>query len=210
MSNKKKSISFGKLLGIFGGAMLLLMIVAVVIIKFSSGGPTSGGSKVVTRKPVSAQQQQQQQQAKEQQSKGDIIAEMDRRQNLVDQENAASAASLAAQQRQQALSMQVEALSVDVESLRSRIAALEAGRSSDLVAKPQRRSSQGRAMSYPAGSRVLPTSSGYKVQATVSGRAWIDSEGGEDSVRVGDTLPPNNRVEAISPDSGVIISPRTR
>ncbi|WP_460199027.1 hypothetical protein ACE15N_21675 (plasmid) [Xanthomonas campestris pv. passiflorae] len=203
MSTKKQSMSFGKLLGIFGGAMLLLMIVAVVIIKFSSGGPKN---EVVTRKPVSAQQQH----VEEQQPEGDIIAEMDRRQSLADQENAASAASAAAQQRQQALAMQVEALSVDVESLRSRIAALESGRSSDLVAKPQRRSSQARARSYPAGSSVLPTSSGYKVQATVSGRAWIESEGGEDSVRVGDTLPPDKRVEAISPDTGVIISPRTR
>ena len=203
MSTKKQSMSFGKLLGIFGGAMLLLMIVAVVIIKFSSGGTKN---EVVTRKPVSAQQQQ----VEEQQPEGDIIAEMDRRQSLADQENAASAANAAAQQRQQALAMQVEALSVDVESLRSRIAALESGRSSDLVVKPQRRSSQGRARNYPAGSSVLPTSSGYKVQATVSGRAWIESEGGEDSVRVGDTLPPDKRVEAISPDTGVIISPRTR
>lgn len=202
MSTKKQSMSFGKLLGIFGGAMLLLMIVAVVIIKVSSGGPKN---EVVTRKPVSAQQQ-----VEEQQPEADIIAEMDRRQSVADQENAASAANAAAQQRQQALAMQVEALSVDVESLRSRIAALESGRSSDLVVKPQRRSSQGRARNYPAGSSVLPTSSGYKVQATVSGRAWIESEGGEDSVRVGDTLPPDKRVEAISPDTGVIISPRTR
>ncbi|MGS0567166.1 hypothetical protein [Xanthomonas oryzae] len=199
MSTKKQSMSFGKLLGIFGGSMVLLMIVAVTIIKVSSGSPKN---EVVTRKPVQAQQQ-----VKEQQPDADIISEIDRRQSLANQENAASAA---AQQRQQALAMQVEALSVDLESLRSRITALESGRSSDLVVKPQRRSSQARARSYPAGSSVLPTSSGYKVQATVSGRAWIESEGGEDSVRVGDTLPPDKRVEAISPDTGVIISPRTR
>ncbi|ARR15295.1 MULTISPECIES: hypothetical protein [Xanthomonas] len=199
MSTKKQSMSFGKLLGIFGGSMVLLMIVAVIIIKVSSGSPNN---EVVTRKPVQAQQQ-----VKEQQPEADIISEMDRRQSLANQENAASAA---AQQRQQALAMQVEALSVDLESLRSRITALESGRSSDLVVKPQRRSSQAKARSYPAGSSVLPTYSGYKVQATVSGRAWIESEGGEDSVRVGDTLPPDKRVEAISPDTGVIISPRTR
>jgi len=200
-----QNISFGKLMAIFGGSLVVVIILAVVIINATSG--PNPGSKVVTQRYQTQIQPQQ----------PDILAEQLRR----EQEASAAAREMFAQQAktmeamQQALQQRLDGISSELNALDQRVAAIENSRrpTGVQVIKPERKPRTYPVKQLEKGSEPLPANSGYKVQATVGKRAWIAAGEHEDSVSVGETLPPVKKplvVRAVDNESGIIITSATR
>jgi len=203
------NMSFGKLMAIFGGSLFVLILFAVLIIKATSAPKL--GSKVVTQRHQTQFQEQQ----------PDILAEQLRR----EQEASAAAREMAAQQAkamQQALQQQNQAvmqrldgIAAGLSALDQRVTAIENSRrpASVQVIKPERTSRTSPVKPLEKGSAPLPTNSGYKVQATVGKRVWVAAGEHEDSVSVGEALPPVKKppvVHAVDSESGIVITSATR
>lgn len=213
MSNSKensmKNMSFGKLMAIFGGSLVVIIILAVVIIKATSG-PKLGSTVVTQRHQTQFQPQQ-----------PDILAEQLRR----EQEASAAAREMSAQQAQamqqalqqqnQAVMQRLDGIAIGLNALDQRVAAIENSRrpTGVQVIKPERKPRTSPVKQLEKGATPLPANSGYKVQATVGKRAWIAAGEHEDSVSVGETLPPVKKplvVRAVDNESGTVITSATR
>lgn len=204
-----KNMSFGKLMAIFGGSLVVVIILAVVIIKATSG-PKPGSTVVTQRHQTQFQPQQ-----------PDILAEQLRR----EQEASAAAREMSAQQAQavqqalqqqnQAVMQRLDGIAIGMNALDQRVAAIENGRrpTGVEVIKPERKPRTSPVKQLEKGATPLPANSGYKVQATVGKRAWIAAGEHEDSVSVGETLPPVKKplvVRAVDNESGIVITSATR
>lgn len=204
-----KNMSFGKLMAIFGGSLVVVIILAVVIIKATSG-PKPGSTVVTQRHQTQFQPQQ-----------PDILAEQLRR----EQEASAAAREMSAQQAQamqqalqqqnQAVMQRLDGIAIGLNALDQRVAAIENGRrpTGVEVIKPERKPRTSPVKQLEKGATPLPANSGYKVQATVGKRAWIAAGEHEDSVSVGETLPPVKKplvVRAVDNESGIVITSATR
>lgn len=204
-----KNMSFDKLMAIFGGSLVVVIILAVVIIKATSG-PKPGSTVVTQRHQTQFQPQQ-----------PDILAEQLRR----EQEASAAAREMSAQQAQamqqalqqqnQAVMQRLDGIAIGLNALDQRVAAIENSRrpTSVQVIKPERKPRTSPVKQLEKGATPLPANSGYKVQATVGKRAWIAAGEHEDSVSVGETLPPVKKpqvVRAVDNESGIVITSATR
>lgn len=204
-----KNMSFGKLMAIFGGSLVVVIILAVVIIKATSG-PKPGSTVVTQRHQTQFQTQQ-----------PDILAEQLRR----EQEASAAAREMSAQQAQamqqalqqqnQAVMYRLDGIAIGLNALDQRITAIENSRrpTGVQVIKPERKPRTSPVKQLEKGATPLPANSGYKVQATVGKRAWIAAGEHEDSVSVGETLPPVKKplvVRAVDNESGIVITSATR
>lgn len=204
-----KNMSFGKLMAVFGGSLVVVIILAVVIIKATSG-PKPGSTVVTQRHQTQFQPQQ-----------PDILAEQLRR----EQEASAAAREMSAQQAQavqqalqqqnQAVMQRLDGIAIGMNALDQRVAAIENGRrpTGVEVIKPERKPRTSPVKQLEKGATPLPANSGYKVQATVGKRAWIAAGEHEDSVSVGETLPPVKKplvVRAVDNESGIVITSATR
>lgn len=204
-----KNMSFGKLMAIFGGSLVVVIILAVVIIKATSG-PKPGSTVVTQRHQTQFQSQQ-----------PDILAEQLRR----EQEASAAAREMSAQQAQamqqalqqqnQAVMQRLDGIAIGLNALDQRVAAIENSRrpTGVEVIKPERKPRTSPVKQLEKGATPLPANSGYKVQATVGKRAWIAAGEHEDSVSVGETLPPVKKplvVRAVDNESGIVITSATR
>lgn len=207
--NSMKNMSFGKLMAIFGGSLVVVIILAVVIIKATSG-PKPGSTVVTQRHQTQFQPQQ-----------PDILAEQLRR----EQEASAAAREMSAQQAQamqqalqqqnQAVMQRLDGIAIGLNALDQRVAAIENSRrpTGVEVIKPERKPRTSPVKQLEKGATPLPANSGYKVQATVGKRAWIAAGEHEDSVSVGETLPPVKKplvVRAVDNESGIVITSATR
>ena len=207
--NIMKNMSFGKLMAIFGGSLVVVIILAVVIIKATSG--PKPGSKVVTKRNQTEFQPQQ----------PVILADQLRR----EQEASAAAREMSAQQAQamqqalqqqnQAVMQRLDGIAIGLNALDQRVAAIENSRrpTGVQVIKPERKPRTSPVKQLEKGATPLPANSGYKVQATVGKRAWIAAGEHEDSVSVGETLPPVKKplvVRAVDNESGIVITSATR
>jgi hypothetical protein len=207
--NSMKNMSFGKLMAIFGGSLVVVIILAVVIIKATSG-PKPGSTVVTQRHQTQFQPQQ-----------PDILAEQLRR----EQEASAAAREMSAQQAQamqqalqqqnQAVMQRLDGIAIGLNALDQRVAAIENSRrpTGVQVIKPERKPRTSPVKQLEKGATPLPANSGYKVQATVGKRAWIAAGEHEDSVSVGETLPPVKKplvVRAVDNESGIVITSATR
>ena len=207
--NSMKNMSFGKLMAIFGGSLVVVIILAVVIIKATSG-PKLGSTVVTQRHQTQFQPQQ-----------PDILAEQLRR----EQEASAAAREMSAQQAQamqqalqqqnQAVMQRLDGIAIGLNALDQRVAAIENSRrpTGVQVIKPERKPRTSPVKQLEKGATPLPANSGYKVQATVGKRAWIAAGEHEDSVSVGETLPPVKKplvVRAVDNESGIVITSATR
>lgn len=207
--NSMKNMSFGKLMAIFGGSLVVVIILAVVIIKATSG-PKPGSTVVTQRHQTQFQSQQ-----------PDILAEQLRR----EQEASAAAREMSAQQAQamqqalqqqnQAVMQRLDGIAIGLNALDQRVAAIENSRrpTGVEVIKPERKPRTSPVKQLEKGATPLPANSGYKVQATVGKRAWIAAGEHEDSVSVGETLPPVKKplvVRAVDNESGIVITSATR
>lgn len=204
-----KNMSLGKLMAIFGGSLVVIIILAVVIIKATSG-PKPGSTVVTQRYQTQFQPQQ-----------PDILAEQLRR----EQEASAAAREMAAQQAQamqqalqqqnQAVMQRLDGIATGLNALDQRVTAIENSRrpTGVQVIKPERKPRTSPVKQLEKGATPLPANSGYKVQATVGKRAWIAAGEHEDSVSVGETLPPVKKplvVRAVDNESGIVITSATR
>ena len=204
-----KNMSFGKLMAIFGGSLVVVIILAVVIIKATSG-PKPGSTVVTQRHQTQFQSQQ-----------PDILAEQLRR----EQEASAAAREMSAQQAQamqqalqqqnQAVMQRLDGIAIGLNALDQRVAAIENSRrpTGVEVIKPEPKPRTPPVKQLEKGATPLPANSGYKVQATVGKRAWIAAGEHEDSVSVGETLPPVKKplvVRAVDNESGIVITSATR
>lgn len=204
-----KNMSFEKLIAIFGGSLVVIIILAVVIIKATSG-PKPGSTVVTQRHQTQFQPQQ-----------PDILAEQLRR----EQEASAAAREMSAQQAQamqqalqqqnQAVMQRLDGIVIGLNALDQRVAAIENSRrpTSVQVIKPERKPRTSPVKQLEEGATPLPANSGYKAQATVGKRAWIAAGEHEDSVSVGETLPPVKKplvVRAVDNESGIVITSATR
>lgn len=207
--NIMKNMSFGKLMAIFGGSLVVVIILAVVIIKATSG--PKPGSKVVAQRHQTEFQPQQ----------PVILADQLRR----EQEASAAAREMSAQQAQamqqalqqqnQAVMQRLDGIAIGLNALDQRVAAIENSRrpTGVQVIKPERKPRTSPVKQLDKGATPLPANSGYKVQATVGKRAWIAAGEHEDSVSVGETLPPVKKplvVRAVDNESGIVITSATR
>jgi len=200
-----KNMSFGKLMAIFGGSLVVVMILAVVIIKATSG-PKIGRTIVTQRHQPQFQPEQ-----------PDILAEQLRR----EQEISAAAREISAQQAQamqqalqqqnQVVMQQLDSIASGLSSLNQRVTSLENSRRATEVQiiKPDRKSRTSATNQSEREGTPIPSDSGYKVQATVGKRAWITAGEHDDSVSVGEILPPVKTpmiVHAVDNESGIIIT----
>jgi len=207
--NSMKNMSFGKLMAIFGGSLVVVIILAVVIIKATSG-PKPGSTVVTQRHQTQFQPQQ-----------PDILAEQLRREQVA----SAAAREMSAQQSQamqqalqqqnQAVMQRLDGIAIGLNALDQRVAAIENSRrpTGVQVIKPERKPRTSPVKQLEKGATPLPANSGYKVQATVGKRAWIAAGEPEDSVSVGETLPPVKKplvVRAVDNESGIVITSATR
>lgn len=211
--NSMKNMSFGKLMAIFGGSLVVVIILAVVIIKATSG-PKPGSTVVTQRHQTQFQTQQ-----------PDILAEQLRREQEASAAASAAAREMSAQQAQamqqalqqqnQAVMYRLDGIAIGLNALDQRITAIENSRrpTGVQVIKPERKPPTFPVKQLEKGATPLPANSGYKVQATVGKRAWIAAGEHEDSVSVGETLPPVKKplvVRAVDNESGIVITSATR
>lgn len=207
--NSMKDMPFGKLMAIFGGSFVVIIILTVAIIKATSGQKPN--STVVTQRYQTQYQPQQ----------PDILAEQLRH----EQESSAAAREMFAQQVQamqqamqqqnQAVMQRLDGFAVGLNALDKRVAAIENSRrhTSVQVIKPEREPRTSQVKQLENGAAPLQANSGYKVQATVGKRAWIAAGEHEDSVSVGEILPPVKVplvVRAVDDESGIVITSATR
>jgi hypothetical protein len=207
--NSMKNMSFGKLMAIFGGSLVVVIIIAVIIVNATSG--PKPGSKVVTQRHQTQFQPQQ----------PDILAEQLRR----EQEASAAAREMftqqtqamqqALQQQNQAVMQRLDGITIGLNALDQRVTAIENSRrpTGVQIIKPERKPRTSPVKQLEKGATPLPANSGYEVQAIVGKRAWIVADEHEDSVSVGDTLPPVKKplvVRAVDNESGIIIMSTTR
>ncbi len=204
-----KDMSFGKLMAIFGGSLVVVIILAVVVIKANSG--PKPGTKVVTQRY----------QTQDQPQGPDILAEQLRR----EQEAAETAREMSAkqaraieqaiQQQNQAVMQRLDGISTGMLALEQRVSAIENIRrpTSVQIIKPENAPRAQPVKKLERGAAQLPANSGYKVQATVGKRAWIAAGEHEDSVTVGETLPPVQKpwvVRAVDNESGIVVTSAKR
>lgn len=231
-----KNMSFGKLLGIFAGFLLVILIGAVAIMKMSQ---KKGANSVVTKTYAPAETQVANQPAAPtapvapEQQVAQIPAQAGPAQAaLPSQQNATPAASsnpreqhpagLGAQAlyvepaQQQDVALRLASIDSKLESIQSRLAAVEGKCGSSMTAKDQRSPAtpQRTAKRVPreqhsnkVAAAPRQTSSEVKALAVVGNRAWVrGTDGAEDSVTTGDTLPAvRPRVHSVDASNGVVI-----
>jgi len=200
-----KNMSLGKLMAIFAGSLVVIVIITVIIAKATSA---PSPSKVVTQRYQMQQFQPQQ---------PDILAEQFRRA----QEKFAAEREMYLQQAQamqQALQQQMQRIDSIANSLKTmdqRIAAIEKKLhpTGVQVIKPERKPRKSLVKKKSDEGCAMLSNSGYNVLATVGKRAWIAAGEHEDSVSVGDPLPPVKKplvVRAVDNESGVVITSSAR
>ncbi|MBK4987458.1 MULTISPECIES: hypothetical protein [Pseudomonas] len=206
-----KNWSFGKLIGVFAGSFVALILIAVIVLK-STSSPTAKAQRM-------AQVQTQQMQParmdvlsielakSKEQAQAALVAQQnsEKQLNIVRQE---------AQRNTQLLLERIRQLDSSLEALGKRMNDFEASRQRVEIVKPPRKASASTStaaqVQRSSGAvHALPQSSGYKVQAVVGHRAWVQNGDAEDSVKAGDKLPPAQRelkVLAIDSNSGIVVT----
>jgi len=198
-----KSMSFGKLMGIFGGAFFLILIIAVVIVKASASPkpPVTPVKKLQTRLEAPPP---------------DLLAEQLR---LAEESNAKGRealqrAAMQLQAQNQALGQKIDGLTGNIHTLEQRLVLLESKRPARHVEiiKPDREPRQ-EVKKLTEKEANLSTLSGYSVRASVGSRVWLVAGDKEDSVRIGEQLPPIVAVaskplivHAVEPETGTVIT----
>jgi hypothetical protein len=195
-----KNLSFGKLMGIFGGVLLLLIVVTVIIVKASSTAPAP-----VQRRPAVIDPAVQERKAQEEAAAAEATSKAAELQstmgNVLAMQNQLAGQNAATNQR-------LDGMNTELQALSARLEALEASKAQAAAAKPKRPSRDTPLKQLARSGRPLGSSSGYEVRATVGDRAWIQAGDREVSVTAGDALPPTPtlRVRAVESNSGVVIT----
>lgn len=200
-NRSKKKMPFATLMGIFAGTLVAIIIVAVVVIKAMA--PTSQ-NRVVSKKvntPAPVYQPVQE-------SKTNAI-ELQEMQKLYQQQSHILRQSV---QQQQNMTQRLESISSGIATLEQRVATIESSKTATKrveIVKPERIPRASKSEEYVRNSIILPVSSGYKVQATVGKRAWITAGEVEESVTVGEVVPPIKSslyVHTIDAQKGLVIT----
>lgn len=228
-----KNMSFGKMMGLFGGFLLLMIVCAFVIIKFTAGG-ASQGPQVTTKRynppaqPAVAPSQSGQTSVAAVVPAGSAIAVPAGSTATMVNGPAVAGHALSTTGAHQVVipatpgaindvnqNHNIANVSAAVINLDARVAALEAGRARiDTTTKgphplPLRRVRKSKpAVKVVVVREVTPLTQmrGYKAMAVVGGRAWVSApDGSEESVLVGEAIP-HTRVRAVSKDTGMVIT----
>ncbi|MEM8515162.1 hypothetical protein RCH14_004522 [Massilia sp. MP_M2] len=228
-----KNMSFGKLLGIFGGFLVVILIGAVVFMKMSQ---TKAGPSIVTKTYAPAQAQtvpndpavlgQQAIQAPTQAalSPQQTITPAAESNPTAQATQGLGTQAVYPEASQQDMPRRLASIDSQLASIQSRLAAVEAKRESAQTSpssghtKPPRaarRVSHAQSSSKAAEAskrtseprRLSPQPQEVKALAVVGNRAWVrGADGAEDSVTAGDPLPiARPRVHSVDAANGVVI-----
>ncbi|MBP2260256.1 hypothetical protein [Pseudomonas sp. BP8] len=202
-----KNWSFGKLLGVFAGSFVALIIIAVVVIKTTSS-PATKAKRVAQAQAQAAQGPRMDVLSIElAKSKEQAQAALQAQQNSEKQLKIVRQES---ERNTQLLLRQINQLDSTIAGLNQRMDTFEASRQRVEIVKPPRKAPvQNQAQGLAKNAHPIPQSTGYKVQAVVGHRAWVQSGDREDSVKAGDPLPPVRRelkVLAVDRDSGIVVT----
>lgn len=228
-----KNMSFGKLMGIFGGFLVVILIGAVAFMKMSQ---TNGRPSVVTKTYAPAQTQtapndpaalgQQAIQAPTQ-----AALPQQQTMTVASESNPTAQATpglgtqaVYPEGAQQDMPRRLASIDSQLASIQSRLAAVEAKREPAQVStssghttstRAARRVNHAQSSSKAAAAskrtseprRLSPQPQEVKALAVVGNRAWVrGADGAEDSVTAGDPLPtPRPRVHSVDATNGVVI-----
>lgn len=188
-----KSMSFPKMLGIFGGFVVLLIVIAVVLIKMNQKSPS------VTQRPAASKIAK----AREAQAAASAPVE----QQVVFQPTPAAPPP---PQPQPPVAMvptaevdrRFDGVETAVTSLDTRVTELENARKAS-AARASASQIKKRVSDKDRNLAELP---GYKSLAVVGNRAWVATpDGVEDSVTKGDVVP-KMRVRTMNVETGVVVT----
>ncbi len=224
-----KNMSFGKMLGLFGGFLLLMIVCAFVIIKMSA----SGGAKqeaVTTKRynaPAQAGAPRQQGAVTTTQAgyapisgaTGSVVSPAPAQLAVGQGAPAADVRTVVIPATPGAINdvnqnQNIANVSAAVINLDARVALLESNRAGvertvATQAAPVKRARRTRPAVKVVVVREAPPLTemrGYKAMAVVGGRAWVSApDGYEDSVVVGEAIP-RARVRSMSKDTGMVIT----
>lgn len=184
---KKKGLTFGTIVGIFGGGMLIVIILSVVAIKMSGSGQKTTVSKKITQQPVLSVPQ-------------NIVNkdEFEEMQSTIKSQSSKLERSL--QTQNLALASKMDEIINRNNQLEQRVSKLESTKSipSQVRIIKEKSKSQpiedgGRDKKYR--SVVI---SDYEVTATIGNRAFIKNGNKEDSVTKGDIIKKNDKVNVVN------------
>lgn len=194
---KKKPMSFGKILGLFFGAFFGLLLLAVIITKIA----TRSSAPVVQQRFVTPKVED-----KPKIDIEDALQESEKRRRAEDiaRQNAATLSRIEQQQGQ--IAQAVNANMSATQAIENRVGVLEAGQSGRGARAP--RTSVAEELAKRA--RIADPKAARTV-AIVAGRAWVNQDGTESDVIVGEALPSTNlRVHAIDAESSVVLTKPTK
>lgn len=206
-----KNWSFGKLIGVFAGSFVALIVIAVVVLKATS-------SPTAKTKRVAQVQAQQAQPARMDVLSIELAKSKEQAQAALQaQQNSEKQLAIIRQESQrntQLLLERIQQMDTKFAQLDLRMDHFEQSRQRVEIIKPPRKPvapavQPVRTQAHVSRANAMPSSSGYKVQAVVGHRAWVQNGDGEDSVKAGDKLPPAQRelkVLKIDSNSGIVVT----